>query len=47
MEEQQHQSQIDTLEKDIAQLDEELWNDEMSIGKHQDKVSNSFFISYF
>lgn len=41
MEEQQHQSQIDTLEKDIAQLDEELWNDEMSIGKHQDKLNEN------
>ncbi|CAE1247475.1 NDC80 [Acanthosepion pharaonis] len=41
MEEQQHQSQIDTSEKDIAQLDEELWNDEMSIGKHQDKLNEN------
>ena len=42
MEEQQLQNQIDTLEKDIAQVDEELWNDEMSIGKLQDKVSNFY-----
>lgn len=42
--EMQHlQSQTDNLEKEIAQLDEELWQDEMAIAKQQEKLNESCY----